>query len=79
MVDTSNFPKPSPAARFLVLVLTIAFYTLSIASYFHEPEGSSALTYAYAVAGTVFFLLFLFASDGVCQTVCIIVSCGWWP
>jgi len=76
MADTDKVPRPNPAARFLVLALTVVFYTLSVASYFHEPEGSSALTYAYATVGTVFFALFLLASDKVCQTVCTIVSFG---
>jgi len=78
MADADDYPKPNPAARFVVLALTVVFYTLSISSYFYEPEGSSVLTYAYAVVGTVFFALFLFASSRVCETVCTIASFGLW-
>jgi hypothetical protein len=78
MADTDNYPRPNPAARFFVLVLTVAFYTLAIASYFQDPHGFSALTYAYGVVGTIFFLFFLFASDRVCETVCTLTTLGGW-
>ena len=71
-----GFPRPNPAARFVVFVLTVAFYTLAIASYFHEPEGASTLTYAYALVGTAFFMVFLFGSDEVCHYACFLVF--WW-
>jgi hypothetical protein len=78
MADTDDYPRPNPAARFVVLALTVAFYTLSTSSYFYEPEGSSALTYAYAAVGTVFFAFFVFASSRVCEIVCTIASFGLW-
>ena len=78
MADADNYSKPNPAARFFVLVLTVAFYTLSIASYFQDPRGFSALTYAYGVVGTIFFLLLLFASDRVCEWTCIVLTLGGW-
>ena len=71
-----GLPRPNPAARLIVLVWTVAFYTLAIASYFHEPEGASALTYAYALVGTAFFGVLLFGSDNVCHSACLLFL--WW-
>jgi len=69
-----GFPRPNPAARFLVLALTVAFYTLAIATYFNEPQDPSAFTYACAAAGTTYFLIFLFGSDNACTNACFL----WW-
>jgi len=67
-----GFPRPNPAARFAVLAVTVAFYTLAIASYFQQPEGASGFTYVCAAVGTTYFLVFLFGSDSLCTDMCFI-------
>jgi quinol-cytochrome oxidoreductase complex cytochrome b subunit len=71
--------KPNPAARYLVLIIAVAFYALTVVAYSQEPRGFSTPVYTFGAIGTVFMLLYFFASDEACDGICYIVTIGIWP